>query len=208
MPTLQRRIGDGGFFVRHFYRDHNTWQVTGEGVRYLGRREIKEGGRFSTELFMQLWIRGFVYYGNSPRNPWVEIRQDTVAEAAVRRNVKEFHQLMHSAKPDSAWSLVWQGGPETPTFELFKIEASVDGGTRLDKWKIADIIGIYELPPEDQSSFDGAKRLATVAVQISLADSASEPCYAGEVKQYWFEFNDHWRIWWRGFLKLSSPFSN
>ena len=58
MPTLERRK-DGCHFVRHFYRGHSTWQIQGEGVRYLERRGIKEEDHFRTDLFMELGMQKY-----------------------------------------------------------------------------------------------------------------------------------------------------
>jgi len=66
MPTLEKRIEDGGYYIRDFVRgEYRTWQVQGEGVRILARRGITEGERFSKDLFMDLMTKRLVYHGDS-----------------------------------------------------------------------------------------------------------------------------------------------
>jgi hypothetical protein len=123
---------------------------------------------------------------------------DTVEEAAVRVRVEEFHQLLYSAQVDSAWAVVWQGGPGTPTFEQFRKEIGGDRGRRLASWKIKDL-AVYLVPVDRRSVFGGAKRIADVRVQIRLADSAPGQCDSREVTEYWFELNNQWRVLWIDF---------
>ena len=193
MPTLQRR-DDGGFFIHHFYRDHNTWQILGDGVRYLERRGVKEGGRFSTDTFMRLWMLGLIYYGNTPANRPAAIPPGTGVVAALRNSVRAFHRLLYSARVDSAWPLILQSTPETLSFAQFSREVSGDDRRKLVSWQIQDIVGVYDLPADLGSSLDGAKRAAVVAVEICLADTDKR-----EMKQLWLELNAQWRIWWNGF---------
>ena len=195
MPTLQRR-NDGCFFVSHFYREHHTWQIQGEGVRFLERRGIREGSRFPTDLFMELWMRGLVYHGNSTANRPIALCRDTVAMAAVRTHVRKFHQLIYSTKVDQAWAMVWENEPSTLALEQFRVEV---GGNPygLRSWSIRDIV-LYDLPADFQPDFAGAKRFAGVTVQISLAASEAE-FRARDVTQYWLEFRDEWRVAWNPF---------
>jgi hypothetical protein len=189
MPTLQRR-SDGGFFIRHFYQDHNTWQILGDGIRYLERRGVREGGWFSTDMFMELWRLGLIDHGNAPPNRPVATPPETVVAAALRRQVRDFHRRLHSGLADSAWEFVLQGPPSTPTLKQFRREVSDDKRPRLASWKIEDIVSVCDL----QSDLYGAERFAVVAVKIGLVDSDPR-----EIKQWWLEMNGHWRIWWSGF---------
>lgn len=137
----------------------------------------------------------FVYHGAQPDRP-VAKPPDTVAMAAVRSRVQEFHRLTYAAQADAAWALVWQREPTQ--FEKFKEEVGDDDGRRLVSWSIKDII-IYDLPVNLRSDFDGANRFAIVAVQISLVGSPVRLQVSREMTQYWLEINDQWRVSWNGF---------
>lgn len=193
MPTLQRRI-DGCFFIRHFYGDHSTSQIQGDGVRYLEPRNIIEGGWFSTDLFMELWTLGLVYRGDTPPHCSVSILQETVAQAAVRTRVSEFHRLIYLANAQLAWTFVWPDEQAALTFEQFRNAVSNDERCRLVSWYIKDIL-VYELSPEFQATVVRAKRLAVVTVEIGLVDSIRGK---HEVTQFWLESNDQWWVRWKG----------
>lgn len=66
MPTLQRRL-DGNYFIRRRYDNHQTWQVTGHGVRVLSEYGVRCGCRFDHRLFWLLCNRGDVYVGSRGR---------------------------------------------------------------------------------------------------------------------------------------------
>lgn len=55
MPTLEKRIEDGGFYIRHFFHENSTWQVLGEGVRVL---RIEEFLRAVDSRRICSWISG------------------------------------------------------------------------------------------------------------------------------------------------------
>ena len=197
MPTLQRR-DDGGFFVRHLYREFNTWQILGDGVRYLERRGISEGNWFPTEMFMDLWMQCLVYYGDTPPKRPVVIPQDTAPMATLRSRVKEFYQLIYSVEADLAWALVWRDASSTRTLEQFGKEISGGDTRRLAAWNIKDIIAC-PVPVDSQSAIGGAKRFAVVTVQINWQASASGQRHPCEVKHFWLELNGQWWIIWNGF---------
>ena len=60
MPRLVER-SDGCHYIRHFYRDHATWQIDRKGVLFLRERGVNTGDKFPTELFMEMWEGGLVY---------------------------------------------------------------------------------------------------------------------------------------------------
>ena len=66
MPTLVPR-SDGAYVVLHSYRgQYQTWQITGEGVRFLQRYGVRDHDSFDLELFGMLHAFGMVYTGTHP----------------------------------------------------------------------------------------------------------------------------------------------
>ena len=52
---------EGCHVIRHFYRDHATWQVDRKGVFFLREHGVSSGYKFPTEVFMEMSERGLVY---------------------------------------------------------------------------------------------------------------------------------------------------
>jgi hypothetical protein len=65
MPTLVE-TGDGHCIVRHFFNQNATWQIDKDGVHFLKRLGVSLGGKFTTDLFMELCKWGMVYVGTRP----------------------------------------------------------------------------------------------------------------------------------------------
>jgi hypothetical protein len=128
MPTLERR-NDGCYYVRHFFREHSTWQVLGEGVHSLGNRGVKEGSWLSTNLFMELWTRRLVYHGNSlPTGPLPDSR-DAAAVTGLRKRAADFYRLVYSGQVQTAWEMVrddehTDAVPESFTSDVNRLEVS------------------------------------------------------------------------------------
>lgn len=184
MPTLQRRV-DGSYYLRHFYRDHNTWQILGAGVRYLERRGIREGDRFATDMFIELWLRQLVYHGDKIPIPIDEALRDTALEASVRARVKNFHQLLYPGRASDAVSFLLNAEP--CLVAKFCEDAILYCGAR---WKIADIL-LYGVPPERRGEFQEARRFAVVALRITVGDEPTR-----EIAEYWLEVTDEWYVLW------------
>lgn len=197
MPTLQLRA-DGCFYIRHFYRDHSTWQVLGEGVRYLERRGFIEGQRFSTDVFMDLYMRGLVYHGEVPTQarPQAEPR-DTHQAAALRSVVREFHQFVHAGAADQAWAAVYQRTQDPEMRSMFCSEVQGLAGNKLSSWTIKDLI-IYDMQGES-ASFPNAKRIGMVILDIRFVAGTPSVSREKELTEYWLEFDDGWRFAWTGF---------
>lgn len=60
MPSLKQRA-DGCCIVHAHYREYATWQIDRKGVFYLRDRGVGIGDRFSTDLFMELYVHQLVY---------------------------------------------------------------------------------------------------------------------------------------------------
>ena len=68
MPRLNER-SDGCYYIVGFHHDNfSTWQIDGEGVRYLAKKNIFAAGsapgadgKFSREICFELLRRGLIY---------------------------------------------------------------------------------------------------------------------------------------------------
>lgn len=61
MPRLRER-SDGCYYVVGFHHEsYSTWQIDGEGVRFLWARNIFADDRFSTDMCFELLRRGLIY---------------------------------------------------------------------------------------------------------------------------------------------------
>lgn len=182
LPTLRRR-NDGCYYILHFFHQHSTWQIQGDGVRQLAHRAINEGQHFPTDLFMELWTQGLVYHGDiPPAQEELPALEDT---AGLRVRVQEFHRLLYLCQMEAAWDILWQG---EPALEQFRGEVNT---LHLTSWKVAGHPVVYDIPLARQSEFGGAMRLGVVHVELR-GDGNTPP----ELKQYWFESNGQWRIVW------------
>lgn len=204
MPTLEKRIEDGGFYIRHFFHEHNTWQVLGEGVRFLQNRGVSEGGRFSTDLFMDLWIRGLVYHGNvipgGPRRPC----PDLGIAAALRKCVAEFYRLVYAGNSAAAWKLVatsmilQENETEAAARDRFANEVQ---GCRMASWRLTDCRAFdfdvdFVVEQDGQPSFRATK-LGAVYLRLSLKSNA-DSVEQHDLVQHWLYSEGHWWPWWRG----------
>lgn len=141
MPTLAR-ARDGHYFIRHQYRGHTTWQVVHDGLFYLMRRGVEEGGKFPTGQFMSLWRRAWVYTGSKPRKrsgPAVVGDQDV--PEPLRQAIGTFHAAVRNRDSVAAWSFVASAQPidsigEDIVFDRFRRSV---GEHHLYSWRRADI---------------------------------------------------------------------
>ncbi len=194
MPTLQTRQ-DGCRYVRHFYRDHSTWQLTGDGVLFLSHRGFSDEGQlFSTDLFMELWTRGLVYYGAHPpageRVPCL----DSSTTAALRAQVEALYKAVFRADVEIAWQVVRDG--EQAEAQAPDVFARYLGQYRLATWKLQDLI-VYDLSPDGRKRL-GADRIGVVYLRIRLRDD-SEP---RQLEHFCIQTNGVWRVSW------NAPFGN
>lgn len=174
MPTLNRR-SDGGYFVRHFYRDHSTWQITGEGVRYLERRRILEDMKFSTDLFVDLWVRRHVFYGQDTPPAPVAV-PDSALEAEVRERARALHTALRAGAVDSALAFV------SPFAEDLRLRLERDAARLTgQKWIIVDV-RTMDLSAGLSASF-GSRHAAFVNVRIGEEK---------ESEQIWFDPEEKW----------------
>lgn len=90
VPTLNRR-SDGGYYILNHHHDHHTWQIVGDGVRHLERRGIQVGQFFPTDLFMQLYMNGWVYTGESRSRTGALRAIKALAPHELEQAIKTFH---------------------------------------------------------------------------------------------------------------------
>lgn len=69
MPTLRQR-NDGCYYIHHYYKGSNTWQIDREGFLYLKNERINVDDDFPTDLFMEMWEKRLVYIGPSWKEYW------------------------------------------------------------------------------------------------------------------------------------------
>lgn len=196
MPTLERRVGDGEYYVRHYFHQHNTWQVLGEGVRILGNRGVTEGKRFSTDLFMDLWMKGLVYHGRAI--PLGRPCRDPRVTDDFANRVAEFYGLVYAQRVDAAWTLVavpaLQDNDESPEVLFARFTTDVrDLG--LVSWKLTDR-QVYDVPLEvvrEGQPVLQATRLGIAYVRLTLRAEQRD------VKQYWLYSDGKWWVMSRGF---------
>jgi hypothetical protein len=194
MPTLNRRL-DGLFFVRHFYGEHHTWQVTSEGVRYLEFRGVGEGVHFTTTLFMEMVVQGLVYTGQRPKPGFSGGIRSAHLPDAMFPIVSSFHQALRQGDVREVTARLWlpPAGQEgrAPVIKLVGDELS-DRARLPSSWKLKDSL-TYDLPASEQSSHGGADLLTIVRVRLTIQESAVE------VTEYWLRADSGWHVCW-GFL--------
>lgn len=197
VPTLEKRIGDGGFYIRHFFRDHHTWQIVGEGVRILAYRGVAAGERFSTDLFMTLWRQRLVYHGNQNQTGSRLASVDARVKTDLERRITEFYRLVQMGDLDGAWKIVATStvpeiadceSPER-TFERF-----VGDMRRLNlaRWRHIDTkVHDFELEVgrENQASWR-ATRLGCALVRLWLGSGSD--CIEREGPQDWLYSQGQW----------------
>jgi hypothetical protein len=192
MPTLQRRQ-DGAYFIRNYYHDYHTWQVVADGVRFLELRGATEGAFFSTDLFMQLYMNGWVFTGNGPRLKMRSPVVSALVPPALAERLQRFHQLLFKGQVDHIIPMLWWGPAveDVPAaeagvrqfFGLSKIEVK--------SWKLRDAV-VHRLPEDLQSSVGGTS-LAVVRAGLTVGATAIE------ATEHWFGAGDQWHVAW-GFL--------
>lgn len=198
MPTLEQRNTDGGYFIRQFYRDHHTWQVVGEGVRFLANRGVVAGSRFSTDLFFELWRKGLVYHGQTiPTKPDLDPHSKTELE----RRSAEFFRLVFARDADTAWqliavpALVAEYSVETSeaAFDRFAGELA---GLNLASWVTLDatsVVADIEIMHEDRCVFRSSK-LGVCSTRISTRTTSG--LFQQDVKHAWFHSDGQWWLLW------------
>lgn len=175
MPTLNRRA-DGGYFVRHFYHDHSTWQIHAKAVRFLERRGItEEESRFSTDLFMKLLMKGWIFYGSKAPPETAFCMYDLPLGQQLASYVSAYHAALHREKFDEATK--------------FLVSADQSSALRLNHsrstWKVEDIL-VYDLSGK-RHDLDGATHLGVAYVLIGDANGTRT-----ERKEYWLRIDGRW----------------
>lgn len=115
MPVL-KQAQDGHHFIHHFYEEHSTWQVSGDGVRLLHALGVGLNGRFETDLFMRLLEGGLVNHGSRRRRATMDLANG--APEPLRRRVREFHQLLSRPELDERRRALEVCAPGLPIREV------------------------------------------------------------------------------------------
>jgi hypothetical protein len=191
MPTLNRRESDGGYFIRHFYHGHSTWQLLGDGVRLLRRRLVTEDGqRFSTDLFMELWRNNLVYYREVHNYDARRIEQTQPPKVRRLRNrAASFYGTVFAGDLEAARDFL----VEDITLRAEDVEQTLGEFSarsrqlQLWRWTILEA-RVYDSRLVDE---DSGRRygLGTTYVRL-LADDAEH-----ELKHNWLNHHDEWFLW-------------
>jgi hypothetical protein len=198
MPVLERRATDGEYYVRHFFHEHSTWQILGEGVRLLANRGINEGSRFSTDLFMDLWMSGLVYHGLVPVRSSRPCR-DPIVSDSLRSRVAEFFGLLYARNAARAWPIVAapiiQDDGESSDVMYSRFVREVEG-LQIQRWRQADS-QVHDI--EYSVEVDGcrtfhATRLAAVLIRLRLGSSVTDE---RDLRQHWVYADGKWWVIWR-----------
>lgn len=196
MPTLERRVEDGVYYIRHFFHEHSTWQVLGEGVRILGNRGVVEGGRFSTDLFMYLWARRLIYHGDTIPEGSLHFCPDSGVTVALQKRVAEFYRLVYAGAGAAAWKLVTTSmvvqEPEEEEEARNRFTNQIQR-VRLASWKVTDCQA-YDICPvaekDGHPSFRVTK-LGVAQVRLSLRNNV-DPIAQRDFKHYWVYSEGNW----------------
>jgi hypothetical protein len=193
MPTLNQRI-DGCYYVRHFYRDHSTWQVDADGVRYLRDRRIRTGDWFATDVFMEMWARSLVYTGSRPRisqpdsgtssDPELEASVEATFKALYRRDYPNVYKTLASATI---------AVNRLMTVEDFASKVAGASERRLISWKVR-VIESAELRDDN---WPGDDRTGFVLADFEIEDSSGQREKYLSRQEIWLRTNGVWYWLWR-----------
>ena len=185
MPTLNRRAEDGVYYVRHFFNQHSTWQIQGEGVHILSHRRVEVGGHFSTDLFMELLAQRLVYHGSTLPSGQLRTCPDPEVKALFHERVADFHDFLHNNELDSAKSLLAPSVLEDEETASFLKDVERWG---LERWKRTDTLlqdVDFEIVEQERVSFKGSK-LGTAYITCSLEGEERK------LKQLWLYGKSNW----------------
>lgn len=180
MPTLECRR-DGCYFIRHFYREFSTWQVTAEGVRYLQRRGVPEGGYFPTDDFMHLLRNRWVSIGEHP----LELGHSGIGDLMDPRNLRDAVHQFHTAL---------KKGDRLAASQFIVDDLSDETWSKslLTSWKPEDSFTC----PVENAEVDGEPVEAIGKAHLALL-------FRGEqakvyLTEYWLRTKSGWSVMWEG----------
>jgi len=135
MPRLEER-SDGLYYVRHYYRQHATWQIDDNGVLFLRERGFCPGDMFPTKVFMELWTRGMVYTGTVPAQigQW-RPRALSRDDLALRERATALYTALFQHKTEDAYTFLLPRVRASKTLDQFKAQLS-DRFAVLTSWLI------------------------------------------------------------------------
>ena len=190
MPTLQRRVDDGGYYIRHFFHEHHTWQILGDGITILANRNIREGNYFRTELFMELLRRGLIYHGIGPTH--TSAREPKPLDA----HVAEYYRFIYAGDTRRAWPYLaastGAGLNEGETLDQARNRFVNDIQERSSAtWRVIDIRIIdapFEATRVDGPAFK-ATQIAIILLRLTLSDGQS-----AERRELWAHSEGCWWV--------------
>jgi len=190
MPTLVQK-SDGAYIVQHYYQEYCTWQVGGDGVRFLRERGVGDGDRFPTDLFMELWMRGMVWTGDRPP-PQPDRRPEPLS--ADGRDLLEramgLYTALYQQRADDAYTFLPPSIRAIKTLEQFGAEVVGTRGFRLASWKILDVSS-FPLQGE-------ADRGGQITVDIEIEDNSGARHQLYGLREYWLQIQNEWYCIWSG----------
>lgn len=194
MPTLARRQ-DGCYIVRRSHDDEfSTWQVTADGVLFLQRRGVMEGGTFSIWLFVQLKVKNWVYTGDRPASPPPTLSdiEDHELPPELVGAIRDFHTALRTGDTTRATTWIWKtddSDGDAPTEESNTV-------VQIESWKRRDC-QLWRLPADSGDGFGSVQDFATVTVGLRLRNSDAMDSRL-EVKEYWLRTAEGWHVLWNG----------
>lgn len=191
MPTLARRQ-DGCYIVRHFHGQFMTWQITADGVMYLQRRGVNEGGSFSTERFMQLWMNGWVYTGDHPGLQPIRPVGDPDVPSELRQAIQSFHVALRNGDETAAKAYMWKPEDISDAPEPVEAQRSAEQ-PRIHSWRLRDV-HIWRL----DGVLPNVDTIATVSVGIRPLRSDALPGSLNDFDEYWLKMPLAWLVLWSG----------
>jgi hypothetical protein len=187
MPRLAE-TKDGHCIVLHYYKQHSTWQIGGDGVQSLKRRGISLGDMFSTDLFMQLEQLGMVYIGSRPPVQVYQRLKETLPphDRALHERAQAFYQALYLSNLDDAYKSVL---PQLRAgFTLAQFEEKLRRPERwLTSWTIKDCWSV----PAQIKDLPEARRIGLVFMDLGGARNK-----LNEWKDKWYQVQDVW--YWAG----------
>lgn len=195
MPTLAERK-DGIPYVRHFYRDHATWQIDAEGVRLLRIYGIVPEMHFSTTLFMQLYMMNLVYTGAArpASDPIKWAPPSTPLDIELDQRVRSLYRLLCSNDLPAAFKFVASDTDSSLTFDEFASQVTRQRGFHLVAWRVK---AVGSSAWSDSEFHPRAIHSGRALVTFDLEDQDGAREKHVDEFELWFHIDGQWYWLWR-----------
>ena len=182
MPSLHER-SDGAYIVVDFYHQFRTWQLTGDGVRYLKGRGVRAGGAFGRDVLGELVTRGWAYTGVHRPVPPGEPhpRPPSPNDAALHERVRALCQALYLQSFEDAYPFVFPEIRDRKTAEEFKNEVVGPGQSRIVKWKVQDVVSWVW----SSEYFPGVSRAGLATTDLEVVEELGAPSREGIQQDFW-----------------------